>query len=97
MLFSSIVTDKLREYVVEYQICLRLKKTSSASKNFCRVLDIRVTEVMEPHGSKAPVTPFPKHYSYPMEQPGQSPLYLLYCSDNSNNIIPIPLILFRNG
>ena len=55
MLFSPIFADKLREYVVEYQICLSLKKTSSASKNFCRVLDIRVTEIMEPHIPKYPV------------------------------------------
>ena len=48
MLFSPIFADKLREYVVEYQICLSLKKTSSASKNFCRVLDIRVSEIVIP-------------------------------------------------
>ena len=66
MLFSPVIADKLREYVVEYQICLRLKKTSSASKNFCRVLDIRVTEVVEPHTPKSPVNPSPKYYDFPM-------------------------------
>ena len=74
-----------------------LEKTSSASKNFCRVLDIRVTEVMEPHVPKSPVNQSPKYYCFPMGQPGQPPLYLSYYSDNSNNIIPIPLILFRNA
>ena len=33
MLFSPIVADKLREYVVEYQICLRLKKRDR--RKFC--------------------------------------------------------------
>ena len=42
-----------------------LEKTSSASKNFCRVLDIRVTEAMEPHAPKFPVNPSPKYYSFP--------------------------------
>ena len=34
MLFSPIVADKLREYVVEYQICLRLKKLQAQAKIF---------------------------------------------------------------
>lgn len=55
------------------------------------------TEIMEPDAPKAPATPSPKYYCFPMGKPGQSPLCLLYYSDNSNNIIPIPLILFRNG
>lgn len=32
MLFSPIVADKLREYVVEYQICLRLKNFKRKQK-----------------------------------------------------------------
>ena len=64
MLFSPIFADKLREYVVEYQICLSLKKTSSASKNFCRVLDIRVTEIMEPHIPKIPRKTNLQNFSY---------------------------------
>ena len=56
-----------------------------------------VTEVMEPHAPKSYVIPSPKYYDFPMGRPGQSPLYLLYYSDNSNKIIPIPLILFRNA
>ena len=47
MLFSPIVADKLREYVVEYQICLRLKKLQAQAKIFCRVLDIRVSKIMK--------------------------------------------------
>lgn len=56
-----------------------------------------VTEVMEPPGPKSYVISSPKYYCFPMGQPERSPLYLLYYSDYSNNIIPIPLILFRNG
>ena len=56
-----------------------------------------MTEVMEPHVPKSPVNQSPKYYCFPMGQPGQPPLYLSYYSDNSNNIIPIPLILFRNA
>ena len=53
-----------------------------------------VTEVMKLHAAKPHVIPSLKHYRFPMGQPS---LYLLYCSDNSNNIIPTPLILFRSG
>lgn len=56
-----------------------------------------MTEVMEPHTPKSYVMSSPKYYCFPMGQPGQTPLYLLYYSDNSNKIIPIPLILFRKG
>ena len=56
-----------------------------------------MTEIMEPHVPKSPVNQSPKYYCFPMGQPGQPPLYLSYYSDNSNNIIPIPLILFRNA
>lgn len=56
-----------------------------------------MTEAKEPHTSQSLVTLSPKYYCFPMGQPGRSPLYLLYYSDNSYNIIPIPLILFRNG
>lgn len=34
MLFSPIVADKLHEYVVEYQISLRLKKLQAQAKIF---------------------------------------------------------------
>ena len=34
MLFSPIVADKLREYVVEYQISLRLKRLQAQAKIF---------------------------------------------------------------
>lgn len=56
-----------------------------------------MTEGMEPHAPKSYVIPSPKYYCFPMGQPGQSPLYIPYYSDNPNKIIPIPLILFRNG
>ena len=39
--------DKLREFFAEYQDKPALEKPSSASKIFCRELDIRVSEVME--------------------------------------------------
>ena len=38
--------DKLREFFAEYQDKPALEKPSSASKIFCRVLDIRVPQVM---------------------------------------------------
>lgn len=53
-----------------------------------------MTEVMEPHGPKSHVLPSPKYYCFVMGQPS---LYLPYCSDNSNDTIPILLILFRRG
>ena len=34
MLFSPVIADKLIEYVVEYQICLRLKKFQAQAKIF---------------------------------------------------------------
>lgn len=46
-----------------------------------------VTEVMEPHAPKSHVIPSPKYYCFPMGQPGQSPLYLLYYSDTID-IVP---------
>ena len=39
-------------------------------KFFCRVLDIRVTEIMEPHAPKSYVIPSQKYYDFPMGQPG---------------------------
>ena len=49
MLFSPVIADKLREDVVEYQICLRLKKLQAQAKIFCRVLDIRVAKIVGRH------------------------------------------------
>ena len=46
------------------RISLRLKIHQAQAKNFCRVLDIRVTEVMEPRVPKSPVTPSPKYYCF---------------------------------
>jgi len=40
--------DKLREFFAEHQDKPALEKPSSASKIFCRELDIRVTQIMEP-------------------------------------------------
>ena len=53
-----------------------------------------MTEVMEPNGPKSHVLPSPKYYCFVMGQPS---LYLPYCSDNSNDTIPISLTLFRRG
>ena len=39
--------DKLREFFAEHQDKPALEKPSSASKIFCRELDIRVTEVVK--------------------------------------------------
>ena len=39
--------DKLREFFAEYQDNPALEKPSSASKIFCRELDIRVAQIME--------------------------------------------------
>ena len=39
--------DKLREFFAEYQDKPALEKPSSASKIFCRELDIRVPEIVE--------------------------------------------------
>lgn len=39
--------DKLREFFAEHQDKPALENPSSASKIFCRELDIRVTEVVE--------------------------------------------------
>ena len=39
--------DKLREFFAEYQDKPALEKPSSASKIFCRELDIRVAQVMK--------------------------------------------------
>lgn len=39
--------DKLREFFAEHQDKPALEKPSSASKIFCRELDIRVTQIME--------------------------------------------------
>ena len=39
--------DKLREFFAEYQDKPALEKPSSASKIFCRELDIRVTQIVE--------------------------------------------------
>lgn len=39
--------DKLREFFAEHQDKPALEKPSSASKIFCRELDIRVPQVME--------------------------------------------------
>lgn len=39
--------DKLREFFAEYQDKPALEKPSSASKIFCRELDIRVAQIME--------------------------------------------------
>ena len=39
--------DKLREFFAEHQDKPALEKPSSASKIFCRELDIRVTKIME--------------------------------------------------
>lgn len=40
--------DKLREFFAEHQDKPALEKPSSASKIFCRELDIRVPEIVEP-------------------------------------------------
>ena len=40
--------DKLREFFAEHQDKPALEKPSSASKIFCRELDIRVSQIMEP-------------------------------------------------
>lgn len=40
--------DKLREFFAEYQDKPALEKPSSASKIFCRELDIRVAQVVKP-------------------------------------------------
>ena len=44
---SSIIADILREYAVEYQNMPALENSSSANKNFCRVLDIWVPKLVE--------------------------------------------------
>ena len=41
--------DKLREFFAEHQDKPALENPSSASKIFCRELDIRVSEIMETH------------------------------------------------
>ena len=56
-----------------------------------------MTEILELHIPKIPCNPIAEILLFPMGKPGQSPLNLLYYSDNSNDIIPMPLILFRNG
>lgn len=41
--------EKLSEFLAEHKKAAALEKIQAQAKNFCRVLDIRVTEIMEPH------------------------------------------------
>ena len=56
--------EKLSESLAEHKKAAALEKIQAQAKNFCRVLDIRVTEVMEPYAAKPHVTPSPKYYSF---------------------------------
>lgn len=44
--------EKLREFLAEHKESAAREKTSSASKNFCRVLDIRVPKIMKTNHGK---------------------------------------------
>ena len=41
--------DKLREFSPSIRISLRLRIHQAQAKNFCRVLDIRVPEIVKAH------------------------------------------------
>ena len=46
--FTEEDAEKLREFFAEHQEPAALEKLQAQAKNFCRVLDIRVAQVMEP-------------------------------------------------